>query len=93
MVGRPQFTSEEVVTRGKALYESEIRSHVETDENIGKLISIDIETGEYEIGDDRSLDAPRRLHSRHPDAAICTLRIGYKAVDVLGGILERETLC
>lgn len=91
MVGRPQITSEEVVSRGKALYDSGIRAQVEKAENIGKLVSISIETGEYEIGDDRSLDAPRRLRLRNPDSAICTLRIGYKSVDVLGGILERES--
>jgi len=62
---------------------------VETEENIGKLISIDIETGEYEIGDDRSLAAPRSLQARHPGAALYTLRIGYNVVDSFGGVVER----
>lgn len=90
MIKHPPFSSDEVVKRGKALYDAGIRARVETEENLGKLITIDIETGDYEIGDDRSLEAPRRLHARHPGAALCTLRIGYKAVDVLGGVLERD---
>lgn len=86
---RSRFSSEEVGRLGKELYERDIRALVETEANIGKLLSIDVETGDYEIGDDRSLDAPRRLHAKHPGAAVYTLRIGYDAVDVLGGILER----
>jgi hypothetical protein len=85
----PKFTSEEVTRRGQALYEEKIRARVETPENIGKLVSIDVETGDYEIGDDASLDAPRRLHARHQGAAIHTVRIGYNAVYALGGALER----
>jgi hypothetical protein len=34
------------------LYENSIRLRVETPENIGKIVSINVETGEYEIGDD-----------------------------------------
>lgn len=79
----------EISRRGKEIYERSLRQQIETDANIGKLVSIDVETGEYEIGDDRSLDAPRRLLARHPDAAIYTLRIGYNAVYALGGVLER----
>ena len=85
----PRFSSEEIGRLGKELYERNIRVQVETEANIGKLLSVDVETGDYEIGDDRSLDAPRRLHQKHPGAAVYTLRIGYDAVDVLGGILER----
>ena len=36
---------------GHEIYETQLRSKVETDENIGKLISIDIKTGDYEIAD------------------------------------------
>ena len=47
-----RIPSEEIGRRGKELYETKIRPIVETDENIGKLISINIETGDYAIGDD-----------------------------------------
>lgn len=83
-----RLTVSETARRGKARYE-EIRAALEIPENIGKLVSIDVETGAYEIGDDRSLDAPQRLQARHPGAAIYTHRIGYNAVYALGGALER----
>ena len=83
-----RLSSSEIQQRGKQWYER-IRPGVETDENIGKLVSIDIETGDYEIGSDYSLDAPRRLHAKHPDAAIYAVRIGYDAVYALGGVVER----
>ena len=85
----PRFSSEEISRRGKELYKQHLRAQVETEENIGKLISIDIETGDYEIGDDKSLDAPHRLQARHPGTALYTLRIGYNVVDSFGGVVER----
>jgi hypothetical protein len=88
-MSHPRFSSAEVVQRGEELYEQGIRTQVETEPNIGKLVSIDIKTGDYEIGTDDSLDAPRRLHAKHPGAAVYTKRIGYNAVYALGGVLER----
>ena len=79
----------ETAQRGKTLYEQSIRAQVETEANIGRLVSIDVETGDYEVGDDDSLDAPLRLHTRHPGASVYTLRIGYNAVYALGGVVER----
>ena len=37
-----------IVQRGKALYEQQIRGEVEAD-NLGKVLVINVETGEYEI--------------------------------------------
>ncbi|MDQ2733136.1 MAG: hypothetical protein M3Y56_15900 [Armatimonadota bacterium] len=87
----PQFSGQEIASRGRELYEIAIRKDVETEDNIGKLVSIDIETGDYEVGTDDSVEAPRRLHEKHPGAAIYTLRIGYNAVYAIGGVLERTT--
>jgi hypothetical protein len=85
-----RLSSEEISRRGEEIYQNELRSKIEAG-NIGKLVSIDVETGDYEIGSDSfgDLDAPLRLHAKHADAAIYTLRIGYNAVVALGGILER----
>jgi hypothetical protein len=69
-------------------YERQIRSQVETQENIGKIISIDIETGDYEVGDDL-ITTGNRLFARHPEAALYGARIGYNAVYALGGTLVR----
>jgi len=92
MMTHPRLSSEEIKQRGEMLYEQKIRAQVEIEENIGKLVSINIETGEYEIGDDHSLDAPRRLQAKHPGAAVYTRRIGYNAAYAIGGVLERTAV-
>lgn len=73
--------------RAQELYER-LRPGIETPENIGKLIVMEVESGDYEI-DDMGVETSRRLQNRHPDATLYALRIGYKAVEALGGILER----
>ena len=73
---------------GHEIYETQLRSKVETEENIGKLISIDINTGDYEIAD-RLITAIERLQARRPDAEIWSERIGYDAVYAVGGTLRR----
>jgi len=83
-----RFSGEEITRRGKELYRSSIRSQVETPANIGKIISINIETGEYEIGEDLLITS-RRLQTKQPDAAIWTERIGFNAVYAVGGTLIR----
>ncbi len=86
----PRFANEEIARRGKELYEQRLRPQVETDENIGKIISIDIESGDYAIDDDL-LKAAHRVLDRHPDAALWMQRIGYDAVYAFGSSLMRTT--
>jgi hypothetical protein len=79
-----RLSTEELWKRGDDWYNNHLRPLVETDENIGKLINIDVESGDYEIGTDReSLNLSRRLIAKNPDAQIIELRIGYPAVSVL----------
>jgi len=86
----PKISKEEIARRGKDIYETRIRTQVETVDNIGKLVSIDIETGEYEMGEDLVITS-RRLQAKHADAAIWTERIGFNAVYAIGGTLIRTT--
>jgi hypothetical protein len=86
----PRYSSVEITRRGKQLYEQRIRSVVETDANIGKIVSIDIETGDYEIGDDL-ISTGDRLFARHPGAALYGARIGFNAVYAVGGSLVRSS--
>lgn len=79
---------EEIGRRGQEIYESRLRALLETDENIGKIVSIDIESGDYEIADDL-LVAGRRLQQRRPEAQMYGKRIGYNAVYAVGGSLAR----
>ena len=77
--------------RGKARYEESIRAEVETPENIGKMLSIDVDTGDYAM-DDRGIESSQRLHAKRPDALLYGLRIGYDATEVIGaGVMERTS--
>ena len=81
----PTLSREEIARRGKELYK-QIRANVEA-ENIGKIISIDVETGDYEIGND--LVTPSlQLKTKHADAVIWAERIGFDAVYAVGGTLD-----
>lgn len=84
----PRFSGEEIARRGEEIYEQSVRLQVETEANIGKVISIDIETGDFEIGDDPLMTA-KRLLAKHPEAAIYGKRIGYNAVYAVGGSVYR----
>ncbi len=84
----PRFGSDEIARRGGRLYQQLIQSGVATEANLGRILSIDIETGEYELGDD-PLVTSRRLQARHAGAAIWTERVGYDAVYALSGTSTR----
>jgi hypothetical protein len=77
------YTKEEIVRRGQELYETKIRAQVE-ESNAGKILIIDIETGEYEIDDDRSA-AAHRASAKHPEAVLYGMRIGRQNPAKIGG--------
>ncbi len=85
-----RFSSGEINRRGKEIYDKMLKSKVETKENIGRLISIDIESGDSEIGDDPIATADR-LFERHPGTALYGARIGYNAMYALGTNLLRTS--
>ena len=80
---------EEVGRRGEELYQHNIRQHVETEINIGKMVIIDVETDAYEIGDELGIEASQHLQSKHANAALYGIRIGYDVAASLGGVMER----
>ena len=82
--------SDDVSDRGEQLYRQRIREEVETPNNIGKMVIIDVDTGEYAV-DDTGLASAQFLHAKRPNADLYGLRIGYKAAEALGGVLERTT--
>ena len=79
---RPNYTSEVVAARGKEIYQQQIRDKVEP-EHKGKFLSVDIETGNYEI-DINDLSPTMRLLAKRPDAVIYSLRIGFPAAHRIG---------
>ena len=70
-----QYSAEELAQRGQEIYERDIRSKVEAD-NFGKVVAIDVRTGEYELGED-AITTTSRLRLRHPEAEIWLVRVGH----------------
>lgn len=89
MVTYTKELGEDIARRGEAWYENHLRAAVETPENIGKMVTIDVDTGEYAIAD-RGIEASDRLRAKRPDALLYGIRIGYKASETIGGVLERR---
>jgi hypothetical protein len=79
---------EEVARQATTLYENVIRPQVETPENIGKMVVIDTETGNFAV-DALGFDAANSLRRGNPNARLFALRIGYNVAASLGGIMER----
>ena len=66
--------------KGKAIYDEKIRHIVEADPSQkGRVVVIDIYTGEYEIADD-DWEARRRLLKRCSDAYTWSERVGSPAL-------------
>jgi hypothetical protein len=82
----PRYSSEELVRRADAIY-AKIK-HLVDPGNDGKFLSIDIETGEYEISDKLG-EAADRLFARLPDPQIFTYCIGYETALTFCGSLKR----
>ena len=77
----PITTSE----KGEAIYNEKIRHIVEADPSQkGRVVVIDIYTGEYEIADTDG-EALHRLLDRCPNAYTWAERVGYPAVYKIGG--------
>jgi len=81
-VRKPRYSKEEFARRGDRLYETQIRPIVES-ENHGRIVAIDIETGDYELADD-ILSATNALFDRIPNAQPWIVRIGHRAVHRFG---------
>lgn len=59
--------------------------------NHGKIVAIDIETGEYELADDTMI-ATQQLYKRLLDAQPWVVRIGYRAVHRFGARSLKDAL-
>jgi len=76
---------EQIAKRAKDIYERSIRQVVEG-EHDGRIVAIETESGDYELGD-TVLEAARKLESRHPgkNASFFMARVGTWAVYSIGG--------
>ncbi len=83
------LSREEVAQRAKQLYENRIRQEVDVEENIGKMVLIDIETGDYKV-DKNGLRAADYLSEKRPNARLVGFKIGYNVAACFGGgVMER----
>ena len=82
------LSREEVAQRDEALYERGIRQQVETEANIGKMVVIDSETGDFAV-DELGFDAAAVLRAKRPNARLFGIRIGYDVAASLGGVMKR----
>ena len=79
-------TKDSTASLASRIYEERIRPLVE-EEHFGKVVSIDVNSGDYEIARDRQDRWPAldRLRGRHDDPRVFTLRIGGGPVAKIGG--------
>ena len=69
--------SDDVAIIGKSIYKKDLLPHM-TDADKGKLVVIDVYSGDYEIDFDL-IAAQLRLKRRHPDAFFYICRVGYRS--------------
>ena len=81
---RQRRPREEAVRLGQEIYERDIRPQVE-DAHHGEIISIDVESGNWAVGDS-VVAATDPLWEKQPDATdIYSLRIAYGVLRHFGG--------
>lgn len=81
-----QHSAAEVAARGKEIYERDIRPQVEAD-NFGKVVAIDVISGDYELGEDVLVSVPQ-LRARKPEAEIWLMRVGFPALHKMPSIFH-----
>ncbi len=79
----PTRPKEETARLGKEIYERDIRPQVEPDHR-GRVVAIDVDSGEYAIADTASV-AAKRLRAQRPDAGVWLMRVGYRTLRHFGG--------
>lgn len=71
-----------IAARGEQIYQQQLREKIES-EHKGKFLSIDIETGAYEINADE-VTSSMALLEKHPEAVLYCLRIGFPTAHRIG---------
>jgi hypothetical protein len=79
------WSVEEIADKARNMYADGIQQQVETPDNIGKMLTIDVETGEYFI-DESGVEGMMLLKAKRPLARLFTIRIGYSAAFGFGGL-------
>ena len=77
-----KYPQEEFERRGQAWYELRVRSQVDPGHQ-GEIVAIDVDTGEFELGEN-TLSAAKRLLARFPESQMWFVRVGHIAVYRIG---------
>lgn len=72
----PPYNREEFARRGDEIYERDVLPRLR-EEDMGKMVTIDIETGDFEIDEDE-MAATHRLLARRPNAWIWFRLAGFR---------------
>lgn len=75
-------SKEEISQHAKHLYETRIRYEL-TDAHLGHFLSIDVETGDYELGTS-TLETALKLRKRNPEANVFTMKHGSFTTGSIG---------
>ena len=67
-----------IAEKGEEIYAETIRPLIDFEQERGKFVVIDVNSGAYEI-DKRDAVASRRLHERCPNGVFYGVRIGFAA--------------
>ncbi len=70
----PRYSKKEFAQRGNEIYERVVQPQL-TEEDAGKFVAIDIETGTFDVDVDE-IAASQRLLARNPDAQIWFRLVG-----------------
>ena len=87
-VRQPKYSKEEFARRGDEIYDLTVKPQV-AESNRGKIVAVDIETGDWEI-DASEIAACNRLEARYPDAQIWIFRVGSRHVRRFGGRMKKS---
>ncbi|MFN0112333.1 MAG: hypothetical protein ACKVZH_26020 [Blastocatellia bacterium] len=78
----PRYSKEEFALRGDGIYENQIQPTLSQDD-VGKYVLIDIETGNYEMDADE-IAASDRLLARLADPQVWMVQVGSKSARRIG---------
>jgi hypothetical protein len=79
------WTHEQVALVAEAIYEQSVRSTIETPENLGQFLTLEVETGNYCLASNM-VDSILPLKQQYPLGRLFTLKVGYPTAASFGGL-------
>lgn len=75
-----QLDTNAIAEKGQRIYEEKLKGKLEP-EHKGKIVALEVETGDYFLGDS-VIEAVNRAKEKYPDKIFFIARVGYKAVHI-----------